>query len=204
MILPGPLGAHELLGSAVIGVVREARWEAAELLSRRTPAAAADLLRGRAGELAASPSGRSQLASLALEKAAGDIQRGRSPISPGAVFFFGRAATPEARLEIQRAVFAGFRPVDEAAGRLTAELEAELRQRLDTAAGDAALSAPLLDAGRLHKLLWDDPRIPAAPGVRLVMVCSIPRLVDRARALDPLRLRALRNLVRRGGRAAWA
>jgi hypothetical protein len=204
MILPGPLGGHELLGSAVIAAVRDARWEAAELLSRRTPAAAADLLHGRAGELAASPSGRSQLASLALEKAAADIQRGRSPISPGAVFFFGRSATPEARLEVQRAVFAGFRPADDAAAGLTTDLEAELRTRLGAPAGDAALSGPLLDAGRLHKLLWDDPRIPAAPAVRLVMLCSIPRLVDRARALDPLRLRTLRNLVRRGGRTAWA
>jgi hypothetical protein len=60
--------------------VAEARWEAADLLSRR-PALAADLLRGHAAELAASPTARDQLLGLALERAAADLDAGRAPLA---------------------------------------------------------------------------------------------------------------------------
>jgi hypothetical protein len=62
--------------------VAEARWEAADLLSRR-PALAADLLRGHAAELATSPVARDQLLGLALERAAADLDAGRAPLADG-------------------------------------------------------------------------------------------------------------------------
>jgi hypothetical protein len=60
--------------------VAEARWEASDLLSRR-PELAADLLRGHAAELAASPDQADQLLCLALERAATDLDAGRAPLA---------------------------------------------------------------------------------------------------------------------------
>lgn len=69
-----------MTGADEAAAVAEARWEAADLLSRR-PALAADLLRGHAAELAASPARSDQLLSLALERAAADLDAGRAPLA---------------------------------------------------------------------------------------------------------------------------
>ena len=69
-----------MTGADEAAAVAEARWEAADLLSRR-PALAADLLLGHAAELAASPVRSDQLLSLALERAAADLDAGRAPLA---------------------------------------------------------------------------------------------------------------------------
>ena len=175
------------LGAAVIEAVRHVRWEAAELLTRHAPASASSLLRARASELAASAAGRDQIGSVARERAAEDLDRGRPPLGEGATFYFDLPAGPGRRLEVQRGVFAQFRLMEPEADALVATLETEIGKDLEQAGEAASLADRMLDQARVHKLLWDDPRIPAGSAARLTMLCSVPRLVDRAREVRPIK-----------------
>jgi hypothetical protein len=74
-----------LVGAAVEALL-VARWEVAELLSRRPSQLAADLLRGHASELASSALASDQMLSLALETAARDIEAGNPPLGEGCLF----------------------------------------------------------------------------------------------------------------------
>jgi hypothetical protein len=57
-----------------------ARWECADLLSRKSPEAARDLLLGHAAELAGSPQPGDRVLCRALEAGAADIAAGRHPL----------------------------------------------------------------------------------------------------------------------------
>jgi hypothetical protein len=70
----------ELAGPAADDAVMAARWECADLLSRKSPEAARDLLLGHAAELAGSPRPRDRVLSKALEAGAADIAAGRRPL----------------------------------------------------------------------------------------------------------------------------
>jgi hypothetical protein len=182
----------DVLATVALRAVSEARWQAADVLSRKPAPVALDLLRARAAELAMSPLGRDQVMSVALLTVVDDVTDGGPPLADGALFFFGASMEPRRRLPMQRRVFAALRPCDGEADAVVRQLEAEH----PPATPGAEIAARLLDDARLHKQLWDDPRIPADLETRLVMLCSVPRLVDRARELDPLRLRALRPIAR--------
>ncbi|NBB17614.1 hypothetical protein GVN21_19815 [Caulobacter sp. SLTY] len=66
--------------SALAAICEEARWEAADLLSRRGGAAAVDLLRGHSGELAVSPLARDRLLAMALDQAADSLASGSASL----------------------------------------------------------------------------------------------------------------------------
>jgi regulator of nucleoside diphosphate kinase len=176
-----------VVATAAITALAEARWETSELLSRRSPEAVAELLRGHAAELACSPLGCDQLLSVALEAAARDLSAGRPALNTGILFF---AEQPEPadgdRLKVREGVFRqGGVSVDVAT---SAARELERRHRLQ-ADNEGDLSQRLAADARLHQTLWDDSRLPADHRTRFAMLCSIPKLLDRAEALEPSRLR---------------
>ena len=187
-------GAEHHVAAAAIQAVMEARWETTSLLARRPVESVPDLLRARAAELATSAWGRDQVMSVALEAAADDVENGRPALATGALFFFQGPADPEARLPIQREVFRRFGSAEQEADAIVAVVEEEHR-RAASGASPGEISARLFADALLHKQLWDLPRLRADSHTRLTMLCSVPRLVERARALDPLRLRSLRTLI---------
>ena len=95
---PGP--GRGVLGAAVIGAIEHVRWEAIELLNRHESPHAVDLLRSRATELADSAAGRDQIRSVVLERAAEDVEHGRTPLGDGAAFYFDEPAGPARRLAV--------------------------------------------------------------------------------------------------------
>jgi len=180
----------DLVARSAIEAVLVARWECADLLSRRPPRLAADLLRGHAAELAASPFARDQVLSLALETAARDIDRGATPLQQGAMFLFeGDACGTRPRETIREAVLAQPQPAG-APLDLAAEFERRVAaERLAT----GELARRMEAEARLQEALWDDPRLAAQPAVRHAILCSVPRLTARAADLDPRRRRAGRQ-----------
>ena len=191
---PDRMPGERLLAAATDRACMAARWEAAELLSRRTPEAASDLLRGRAAELAGSAAARHQLLSLALDAAADDIQKGVAPLTGGARFLSDLAVEETARRRVQREVLS-WAKLEGTADIVVGEVEAQHRRELGGVGAFADLAGRLLEDARLHKLLWDDPRLPADVNPRRALLASIPRLIDRARSLDPMRLRSVRSLL---------
>lgn len=185
----------DVVACAAIAAVMEARWESSEALSRGAAEPAPALLRRRARELAMSPAGRDQLLSVALQAAATDIEAGRPALADGALFLLAAPAPAPAAREALRASVLKQGGIAVAESQRVAE-EVERRQRRDGAEA-GALSPQLRAEARLHELLWDDPRLPAAPRTRLVMLCTIPRLLRRSEELDPSRPRKRPLAVKR-------
>ena len=177
----------DVVASAAIAAVMEARWESSEALSRRPAGLASELLRRRASELAMSPAGRDQLLSVALRAAAKDVAAGHPALADGALFLLGDPAPDPAARDAMRAAVLKQGGIAVAESQRVAE-EVERRQRRD-GVETGALSRRLRAEARLHELLWDDPRLPAAARTRLVMLCTIPRLLRRSEELDPGRPR---------------
>lgn len=73
-----PMGPPEPSGEAA--ALAEARWTASDLLARRSPELAPDLLRGQAAELAGSAGDHDRLLARFLDQAADDIEQGRPPL----------------------------------------------------------------------------------------------------------------------------
>lgn len=189
--MTGPVkDGSEVLATSMIDALLEARWISADLLARHGPTGASDRLRGRAVELAVSPLGGDQVLSLALDAAADDLDGGRAVLAEGVISFCAPPVDETDRRALREQVFRqGGAPAlesEEAAD----ELE---RRHGDEVCTAAALARLLVDDAHLHERLWDDPRLPAAPGTRLVMLCSVPKLQARAAELDPSRARALRR-----------
>lgn len=179
---PDPDPPDCLLGSAVGQALADARWERLDLLNRRPAALVPDLLIARADELAASPRGRDQLLAIALERVAHGDRSGA-----GVEALLGPAPTDADRLALHRiAGAAGDRPVRETRAFVEA-LEARHAQpgRRRTPPAEA-----LAAEASLNELLWDDPRIRADDGVRLIMLCSVRMLRDRVerRRATPARM----------------
>lgn len=168
---------------AAVEALLAARWEVAELLSRRPSRVAADLLRGHAAELAMSALADDQLLSLALDRAAQDIEAGDPPLQAGVPFLLddsdGLAGARESvgGIVLQQPGEPAPTPV-----HLAAEIE---RRLLDERPTPTELSDRLAAKARLQEALWNDPRLPAEPSVRLAMLCCIPMLAERAAELDP-------------------
>jgi hypothetical protein len=171
-----------IVASAALGALSEARWRSRDVLSGKSAEAAPGLLRGHAAELAVSPIGRDQLLGAALLAAADDLERGR-PFR-----FDGHMALPEPppseaeRTRIRREAFgAGAIPTAESR-KVLEDLEVRYRPECGSA---AELSARLEADANLHEAVWDDPRLACAPRTRLVMLFSVPKLLDRAEELAP-------------------
>jgi hypothetical protein len=183
---------REPVAGAAVEALLAARWEVAELLSRRPSLLAADLLRGHAAELAASALASDQVLSLALETAARDIQAGNPPLDAGALFLFADdGGLAGARQSIRGMVMRQPGEPTPAPNDLVAEIE---RRLADEQLTPVEMSARLAAEARLQEALWDDPRLPAQTPVRLAMLCSIPKLAERAAELDPIQALACRNL----------
>jgi hypothetical protein len=191
----------EPVAGAAVEALLTARWEVAELLSRRPSLLAADLLRGHAAELATSALASDQVLSLALETAARDIQAGNPPLDEGALFLFADdGGLASARQSIRGMVTRQQGEPEPAPTDLVAEIE---RRLADERLTPAELSARLAAEARLQEALWDDPRLPAHTSVRLAMLCSIPRLAERAAELDPNRVPTCQNPKPQAARPRW-
>jgi hypothetical protein len=189
---PRPISPTDPLACAAGEALRAARWESAELLSRRPPRLAADLLRGHAAELATSPLGGDQVLSLALETAARNIELGSAPMDEAGVFLGAEEGDVAEARERLRMLVLQPSPASSSVD-VVDQLERRLADRLLTA---AELAERLTAEASLQEALWDDPRIPAAIPVRLAMRQSIPRLRRRASELADEAPPARRNTAR--------
>lgn len=182
-------GVTDPVAGATVDALMAAQWQCADLLSRKSSTLAGELLRGHAAELASSPIARDQILSKALDAAAADLEADRAPLRDGAAFFF-RDPPPcaTAKLVVREQVFRHHGVPGRASDDVAAELER--RHRPDCRA-DHELSARLADEARLHELLWDDPRLPGEDHTRLIMLCAVPKMLERAQALDPNHARAI-------------
>lgn len=169
------------VASAAVEALLAARWECADLLSRRPSPLTADLLRGHAAELAGSAIAGDQVLSLALETAARDIEAGDDPLAAGVLFLMADAArTASARQSIRDDVLG--QTVTSAPVDIVTEVERRLSdQRLPP----ADLAHRLAAEARLQEALWDDPRLPAGTAVRVAMLRSVEKFIARAAELDP-------------------
>jgi hypothetical protein len=169
-----------IAAAAALGAITHARWQSRELLSRRSMAVAADLLRGHAAELTFSPIGRDQLLSLALVAAADDVEHDRQPRADRAAILPEPGPSEADRSKVRQQVFqSGALPTAEAS-RVLDDVERRLRPEC---AHDRALSARLIEDAALHELLWDDPRLSCDQHTRRAMFGSIPLLHKRAEVL---------------------
>lgn len=181
----------DVVATAAIDALLAARWQCADLQSRRPPASVRDLLLGHAAELACSPIARDQILSRALEAAAADVGAGRPPLDGGAAFLFREGppcVTP--RDTVREQVFRHGGVPACASDDAAAELERRVRAECPA---EHELSLRLAREAHLQEVLWDDPRLPAETHTRLIMLCTVPKLVARALALDPSHARFARH-----------
>lgn len=171
---------NHIIAAALLGALIEARWRSGDLLSRKSAELAPDLLRGHAAEMAFSPIGRDQVLSLALSAAADDLEAGRLPSDERASFLRAPGPDDSARSGIRRrTILLGASGGSEARG-VVEELERRYRPECRN---ELELSGRLNEDAVLHDLLWDDPRLPCEDPVRLVMLSSGSKLVERAGVL---------------------
>lgn len=185
-----PDGTGDLIASAALGAVMEARWHAQDLLSRKPREAAPGLLRGLAAEMSFSPLARDQVVSLALNLAADAIEQDGDVHGIGALEVLERLGPAEAeRLAIRREVLAGGSTPTTEPRQVAERLECHYRSDCRSS---SELARRLRDEADLHELLWDHPKLPCDDGTRLVMVFSVLALRERASEIDP-----------KGARAGW-
>lgn len=199
---------NPVVAAAALGAFTEARWRRGDLLSRKSANLAPDLLRGHAAEMAFSPIGRDQVLSLALVAAANELEAGREAADERAAFFRAPGPDESARLVVRaRTLSLDVDATCEARG-VVEELE---RRYGPECAGGFELAERLRNDASLHELLWDDPRLPCTDRVRLAMLYSAPKLLERADALAGRGWRGEASRVRRksvdgpdGPRRRWA
>lgn len=141
-------------------------------------------LRAQARELAQSPVGRDQVRSCAFEAAADDIAWGRAPLAAWQTFALETAAISDTD---RAAVRANVPDPDKAAeargGQIALDIERWALISHDAFDAIRGLASELSAAEEIQTLLWDDPRITAAPDLRAAMRASIAPLQRRAGAL---------------------
>jgi hypothetical protein len=197
---PEFVGAADVLRGACIRAFMEAGWEISGHVSRAGEAGAPALLLESAADHAASPAGHEQLVALALRTAAEDLRRRDPPLVSGALFLDVLPLDAAERLRIQRAVLAAVGSAEREADALTGWLERRHWDAAPQVGAVAEVAERLLDDARLHKRLWDDPRLDMDVQARLAMVCSMPRLVERAHALTSDRTRRAKAAALAQGR----
>lgn len=165
-----------IVEAAIAEAVAGAQWDRVDLESRRPGPTADELMLAKAAELAMSPVARDQLMSLALEHAAQHFH----PDYPVIEITCG----PEAREVVaQRILALGPHKASETDAVVTMVEERHSRRLCQDVRFDL-LADGLRQEAVLQEALWDHPDIPAADAVRLTMLCSVPRLRDRADALS--------------------
>lgn len=165
-----------IVDAAVADAIAAAQWDRIDLQTRRPGQDPKDLLLAKAAELALSPIGRDQLMSAALEHGVQTFHPDRPLIDldccPGArsviidrVFALG----PHKRSETENVVLA---------------IEERHARRLGEDARYDLLAECLRQDAILQETLWSHPGIPASDAVRLTMLCSIPKLLERVEPLS--------------------
>lgn len=163
-------------------VTQTARWEVRDLLARRDRDTAADLLRGRSGELATSAEGVDQLLSVALDRAAAALARGSRDPCPDLADFAQPQRLPAADCDEIRL----------RAGAIEARLEGRREgSGLPCARDEAAADARL----------WADARIPADLELRAAMLARV-RVREARDAAVASRRGSIAGWLRRFGRDA--
>ncbi len=184
-----------LLEAAASEAVGAAWWERVDLEARRPGESHADLILGKAAELALSPVGRDQLMSLALEKGLRD-QAGPEPL-------LETSAPPAERAMIAKRVFRQAPHRASETEALVHRIEERNARRLGRDTRYDLLPQRMRQEAALQEILWDHPAIPAGDDIRLAMLCSVPKLLERVEALSgdwPWRIltRWVAPFVRRG------
>lgn len=162
-------------------VLAKARWEAGDLLSRRSHESAIELLLAHAAELALLPDARDQLLSAALSEAAHDVSTGRTVLaSPPTVFVDYDGKLETARRAIRNKVFHHAADHWQAALEQAATFTRSLPINAKPKTGFADSTKDLTEATvKLQRHLWDHPQIQANTNIRLVMFLSLPMLETR-------------------------
>src|SRR5690606_13299718 len=180
--LPWRRGAM-LISQAAAAAVAEVQAAAMEHGAHMGRAGITVSLRAQARELAGSAVARDQIRSRAFESAADDVAWGRPPLADWRLFAIDTPAASEADRAHLRP--APTEPVSEdAADRLAREVEHRALSSGDTVDAVRSLAADLAAEAQLQEMLWDDPRIAAAPDVRALMHASAAVLRRRAGELD--------------------
>jgi hypothetical protein len=184
-----------LVGAAAAAAMAEVYDDIVDLFGRHGRAEVVVHLRQRAQMLSRAASARDQLQSCAMDAAADDVERGRSPFGQW-TDFLAQENWPDEALRAQ------VRPPPERVPpqtRLDAEAWARetearlIRQTSDACDAARSLPARLAEEVRLQAALWDDPRLPASPATRALMQAGGEALQRR-----------LSELGRVGGRVAAA
>ena len=165
-----------LLEAAAAEAVSAARWERVDLEACRPGGAHVYLIMAKADELASSPIGRDQLMSLAL---AAGVRN-----SDAAGLLVGSSAPPAERAVIAERLFKLGRHSAAETKALVVQIEERNVRRLGDDARFDLLPQRLRQDAALQKSLWNHPAIPAGDEVRLAMLWSIPRLLERVEALS--------------------
>ena len=184
--LPWRRGAI-LISQAAAAAVAEVQAAAMEHGAHMGRAGVTVSLRAQARDLAGSAVARDQIRSRAFESAADDVAWGRPPLADWRLFAIDALPAPEADRAPLRAAAA--QPVSEdAAHRLAREVEHRALSSDDTVDAVRSLAVDLAAEAQMQEMLWDDPRIAAAPEVRALMRASAAVLRRRAEELDtPIR-----------------
>lgn len=165
-----------VVGAAVAEAVAGAQWDRVDLETRRPGLAADELMLAKAAELAMSPLARDQLMSLALDHAAQHFHPDYPVIDVD--------CEPDAREAIAHRIFAMGPHKASETEAVVALVEDRHSRRLCQDARFDLLADCLRQEAVLQETFWDHPDIPADDAVRLTMLCSVPRLRDRAEALS--------------------
>jgi hypothetical protein len=175
---------RELVAAAALGALLDARWHAMDLISRKPREVTVDLLRGLAGEMAFSAIARDQLLGVALVMAADELERSGALEGLAPLALLQRLEPAEAeRMTLRRDVFAAAAPIRSAESQ---DVVAAVERRSGSEDhAPAELARRLRNEAILHEQLWDHPRLAAAARTRLVMLFSVPKLLERAVDLDP-------------------
>ena len=165
-----------LLKAAAAEAVSAARWERVDLEARRPGEAHVYLIMAKAVELASSPIGRDQLMSLAL---AAGVRN-----SDAAGLLVRSSAPPAERAVIEERVFRLGPHSAAKTEALVVQIEDRHARRLGDDAGFDLLPQRLPQDPALQKSLRNHPALPAGDEVRLEMLWSIPKLLERVEALS--------------------
>lgn len=165
-----------IIDAAISEAVAGAQWERVDLESRRPGLMSDELMLAKAAELALSPVARDQLMSLALE------HRGQQ-FHPDYPVIDLKGCANE-REQISRRILAmGPHKASETEAVVEA-VETRHSRRLRQNVRFDLLSECLKQDAILQETFWNHPDIPATDAVRLTMLCSIPKLRERAETLS--------------------
>ena len=187
MTLSSDSFAARLVEAAWIEAVASARWDRIDFQTRRPAIPTQHLLLAKAAELALSSVARDQLASLALERlgGTGDPMALADPED-----------APWERGVIGKQVFAAAPRSASETDDLVRIIETRHSHRLRQDLRFDLLAECLVQDAILHEALWNHPDIPASTGVRLGMLCAVPKLHARAEELSPSDTFSIAHILR--------